>query len=133
MAQIQIKRIYEPAEPEDGERILVDRLWPRGVSKARAALDLWDKDAAPSTELRKWFGHEPERFAAFSARYDDELNASQGAKDLAALCKKTLAEGKNVTLLYAAHDPACNHALVLKAWLDRDLGLASAPAPTAAA
>jgi len=112
--QLHIKRVYDPPAAGDGQRILVDRLWPRGVSKEAAALDEWFKDIAPSPELRKWFGHQPERFAAFSERYRAELAANEEAVDHV---KALLAKG-DVTLLYAAHDPACNHALVLAEFLE---------------
>ena len=104
----QIKRVYEPAAPSDGNRILVDRLWPRGLKKADAKLDQWLKDIAPSTALRTWFGHKPDRFAEFARRYRKELAANPA---LAALRKA--GRGKTVTLLYAAHDPAINQAAVL--------------------
>lgn len=110
MSNYQVKRIYDTASDDDGYRVLVDRLWPRGVSKERARLDEWNKDIAPSTELRKWFGHEPERFEEFAARYQHELH---GSKALESFKSKTASE-KTVTLLYAAHDPKINHAVVLK-------------------
>lgn len=87
-------------------RILVDRLWPRGLSKAKAALDGWNKKVAPSPELRKWFGHKPERFAEFSKRYRAELKNNPAVAEIKAL------KGK-VTLVYGARDPAINHAVVL--------------------
>ncbi|MDY4040960.1 MAG: DUF488 family protein [Collinsella sp.] len=121
MAGIEIKRIYEGVAPEDGERVLVDRLWPRGVSRDRAHLDAWNKDVAPSPELRKWFGHDPERLHAFAARYRDELAASGAAAAFAEHCREVAAAGGRVTLLYAARDPQVNHALVLKAWLEERL------------
>lgn len=106
---VQIKRIYEAPDKNDGLRILVDRLWPRGVSKEKAALDDWLKDVAPSPELRTWFGHKPERFEEFKARYLLELKDNQVAKEL----KETVKKSKNVTLLYGARDPKINHAQVL--------------------
>jgi uncharacterized protein YeaO (DUF488 family) len=108
----QIKRIYEPAQPSDGIRVLVDRLWPRGVKKATAHIDHWMKDVAPSPRLRLWFGHRPERFAEFGKRYKKELN---GNPELAELRK--LGRGALVTLLYGARDPQVNHALVLQSVL----------------
>jgi uncharacterized protein YeaO (DUF488 family) len=108
----QIKRIYEPAKPSDGIRVLVDRLWPRGVRKVTAHLDYWMKDVAPSPRLRLWFGHRPERFAEFGKRYKKELN---GNPELAQLRK--LGRGALVTLLYGARDPEVNHALVLQSVL----------------
>ena len=94
----QIKRIYESPQPSDGTRILVDRLWPRGVKKSDAHLDQWMKDVAPTTALRLWFGHEPERFKEFRSRYEAELNDNPGIGEL-----RKLGKGKPVTLLYAAH------------------------------
>lgn len=117
MGTITTKRIYDEPGDADGERILVDRLWPRGISKDRARLTAWDKDVAPSTELRKWFGHDPDRFAEFSARYRDELSSSSAAEELASRCRDQLVQGRNVTLLYAAKDASCNHAVVLGDWL----------------
>jgi uncharacterized protein YeaO (DUF488 family) len=96
----QIKRVYEPAKPSDGIRVLVDRLWPRGVKKATAHLDYWMKDVAPSPRLRLWFGHRRERFAEFGKRYKKELN---GNAELAELRK--LGRGALITLLYGARDP----------------------------
>lgn len=106
---IQLKRVYEPAEPGDGFRVLVDRLWPRGVSKARAAIDLWAKDVAPTTALREWFGHEPDRFAEFRMRYLAELEQNVAVGELRAV----LREHPVTTLVYAAHDEAHNQAVVL--------------------
>ena len=108
----QIKRVYEPAKSSDGIRVLVDRLWPRGVKKTTARLDYWMKDVAPSPRLRLWFGHRPERFAEFGKRYKKELN---GNPELAELRK--LGRGALVTLLYGARDPQVNHALVLQSVL----------------
>ncbi len=110
MNKIEIKRIYEDASPDDGYRILVDRLWPRGVSKIRAKLDEWDKNVAPSTELRKWFGHKPERFDEFTDLYKNELNANE--EELERI--REIADKQIVTLLYAAHDLKINHAVVLQ-------------------
>jgi uncharacterized protein YeaO (DUF488 family) len=107
-----IKRIYEPASPKDGVRILVDRLWPRGIKKADARLSHWLKDLAPSPGLRVWFGHKPERFREFRERYKAELNGNPALAELAKLGAKV-----PVTLLYAAHDPAINHAVVLQSVL----------------
>jgi uncharacterized protein YeaO (DUF488 family) len=110
---LQIKRIYDAPADNDGYRVLVDRLWPRGVSKEKAALDLWLKDIAPSPELRTWFGHKPERFAEFSHRYEAELAANPAVKELQSVLK----DHDKVTLLYAAHDPKINHATVLKKYI----------------
>jgi len=113
----QIKRIYESAQPSDGTRVLVDRLWPRGVKKTDAHLDAWMKDVAPSTPLRLWFGHIPTRFEEFRRRYETELRDNPTVGEL-----RKLGRGKKVTLLYAAHDPEFNHALVLKSVLQRGVG-----------
>lgn len=113
----KVKRIYEEPTSNDGYRILVDRLWPRGVSKEHAALDEWDKDVAPSPDLRTWFGHEPERFEEFSVRYKAELDDNRAAVERLKGLEK---EHGTVTLLYAAHDPAVNHARVLLDYLSED-------------
>jgi uncharacterized protein YeaO (DUF488 family) len=109
----RIKRIYDPPVKSDGMRVLVDKLWPRGVRKTDAQLDIWMKQVAPSTELRKWFGHEPERFAEFKRRYKKEL-----PKDALGELRK-LGKGKTVTLLYSAKDPEMNQAAVLLSLLKR--------------
>lgn len=107
---MKIKRAYAPAEAADGYRILVDRLWPRGISKEKAKIDLWLKSVAPSNELRKWFGHDPERFAEFDRRYRAELAESGALDELRAV----LREHPDATLLFGAHDEAHNNAVVLK-------------------
>ena len=112
-ADIRVKRIYEPAQPDDGARILVDRLWPRGISKAKAALALWLKEIAPTPELRVWFAHDPAKFAQFTQRYRAEL---EGNRDALAQLQPFIAQGP-VTLLYGAHDEEHNHALVLAEYL----------------
>lgn len=114
---VRIKRIYEPAGDGDGTRVLVDRLWPRGVRKADAVVDYWLRGVAPSPELRKWFGHDPARFDAFAAAYRDELERSPDA--VAELL--ALARAGDVTLLYGARDPVYNHARVLADYLDEAL------------
>lgn len=112
MNTIFLKRIYEPYEEGDGCRILVDRLWPRGIAKADARLDLWLKDIAPSSELRKWFGHQPGRFAEFRQKYLEEL--SDDPEKIAAFEKIIeLIHLQPVTLLYAAKDAQHNHAKIL--------------------
>lgn len=110
---IDIKRIYETPSSTDGKRVLVDRIWPRGVSLRSAALDLWLKEIAPSTDLRKWFGHDAARFAVFRKSYRQELDANRAA--LAQIYR--LAAQDDVTLLYAAHDRHVNHAFVLAEYL----------------
>lgn len=110
---LRIKRAYQEAAPEDGVRVLVDRLWPRGVTKERAAVDWWAKDLAPSAELRAWFGHDPDKFAEFKERYALEVAGSQ---DLARL--RQLVESQTVTLVYAAKDEVRNQAAVLRELLE---------------
>lgn len=110
-----IKRIYEVPSDDDGFRVLVDRLWPRGVSKERAQLELWLKDVAPSPPLRKEFGHMQERFADFRAAYEAELEGNPAVQTLRDLA----AEHGKVTLLFGARDPETNHARVLQEFLER--------------
>jgi uncharacterized protein YeaO (DUF488 family) len=110
---IQIKRVYEQPGGADGMRILVDRLWPRGLTKERAQVDLWLKDIAPSTELRKWFSHDPNKWPEFQARYRRELKLKA---DLLVVLKEKAAKGP-VTLLYGAKDESHNEAVVLEALL----------------
>ena len=111
---ILIKRAYAPASPADGIRVLVDRLWPRGVKKTRAKFTFWMKDIAPSPKLRVWFGHKPERFNEFIGRYKKELTGNPRVGEL-----RSLARGRAVTLVYAARDPEVNHAVVLQSVLRR--------------
>ncbi|MEN9447961.1 MAG: hypothetical protein RJA25_1251 [Bacteroidota bacterium] len=106
---MKIKRIYETPEAEDGYRVLVDRIWPRGISKDNAALDEWMKDIAPSTELRKWFNHQPELFPEFKRKYKEELKE----KKMELNHLKSIAAKKNLTLLYSAKDTQFNQAVVL--------------------
>jgi uncharacterized protein YeaO (DUF488 family) len=113
MEKIRIKRIYDPPEPGDGYRALVDRVWPRGVSHERARLDEWAKELAPSAELRRWFGHEPGRFEEFVSRYRAEL--AERPEPVAAMRRR--ARRQTVTLLYAARDTEHNNALVLAGYL----------------
>lgn len=113
MPAVRLKRIYEPPDPSDGYRVLVDRVWPRGVSKEKAAVDEWAKELAPSTELRKWFGHDPERFREFRTRYRREL--ARSAEALAALRKRS--KRQRVTLVYSAKDEQHNQAVVLREYL----------------
>lgn len=113
---IALKRIYEPADADDGYRVLVDRIWPRGVSRKDAALDDWCKAIAPSSALRKWFGHDPKRWDDFRAAYQDEL-AKCPPETLDALREKSNA-GK-LTLLFAARDERHNQAVALKDYLER--------------
>lgn len=107
---VRIKRVYEKREKDDGMRILVDRLWPRGLTKEKAAVDLWLKDIAPSTVLRKWFGHDPDKWDEFQNRYQQELKEN---RESVLLLEEQLKKG-TVTLLYAAKDKEHNEALVLR-------------------
>ena len=120
MSEILCKRIYEKIEETDGFRILVDRLWPRGIKKENAGIDLWEKETAPSNELRKWFGHDLERFNEFKTRYMAELSENPKAAELSAIvCEKLSTE--NVTLVYAAKDKENYNAVVLMQWLKEKL------------
>jgi uncharacterized protein YeaO (DUF488 family) len=112
---IQLKRVYQKPSPKDGLRILVDRLWPRGLTKERAAVDLWIKEVAPSSELRQWFGHDPAKWKEFQTRYRKEL---QGKKDALKLLNQKC-KGRLATLVYAARDEEHNEARVLKKILER--------------
>ncbi len=114
---LRLKRVYEPATAADGYRVLIDRLWPRGLSKERARLDAWERELAPSDELRRWFGHEPQRFAEFGRRYLDELRAQRPR--LTELRRR--ARREPVTLVYAARDDEHNDAVVLAEALRRGL------------
>ena len=114
---IRVKRAYEPASGEDGERYLVDRLWPRGISKDQLGIKAWLKDVAPSDDLRRWFGHDPARWSDFQRRYRAQLNADPEAVEPLL----EAARRGDVTLVYAARDERHNHALVLKDVLDQRL------------
>ena len=118
---IQLKRAYEKPSRKDGLRVLVDRLWPRGLTKERAAIDLWLKEFAPSTELRKWFGHDPDKWKEFQSRYRKEL---RDKKELLQDLRRRSSE-HTVTLLYGARDEEHNEAIVLKKVID---GRAATPA-----
>ena len=113
--QINIRRVYEKPGKHDGTRILVDRLWPRGLTKQKADIDLWLKNVAPTTELRKWFSHDPAKWEEFRKKYRKELRDN---KDQVLLLKEQLQKGI-VTLVYSAKDEEHNEAVVLKEWLDR--------------
>lgn len=113
---IQLKRIYDPVGPEDGKRVLIDRLWPRGISKQQATWDEWMKVAAPSTELRKWFAHQENRFDLFRERYMDELKVDPKKREVIKHLLQDMSKG-NLTLLYSAKSETCNHALVLRDYL----------------
>ena len=115
---IRLKRVYEEPSESDGTRILVDRLWPRGLAKERAKVDVWLKEIAPSTELRKWFNHEPVKWPEFKKRYQAEI--SNNTEALAAL-ERHLANEK-VTIVYGAKDEEHNDAVVIKQYLDKKAG-----------
>jgi uncharacterized protein YeaO (DUF488 family) len=113
---IKIKRVYEPPGKDDGIRILVDRLWPRGLTKEKAGVDLWLKEIAPSTELRKWFGHDPDKWKRFRGRYETEIRHQD---ELIKMLRRKAREG-TITLIYAARDEKHNEALVLKQFLESE-------------
>jgi uncharacterized protein YeaO (DUF488 family) len=115
---IAIKRVYEPAGAGDGFRVLVDRLWPRGLSKEKARADLWLKDIAPSGALRKWFAHDPAKWDGFRKRYQAEL---EGKGDMLDMLLRKAASGR-LTLLYGAKDTERNQAVVLKEYLEKMMG-----------
>lgn len=117
--KIHTKRIYEEAAQSDGTRILVDRLWPRGISKEKADFDDWATDLAPSTEARKEFNHDPDKFEEFSHRYEQELEQSEEAQEYLEKLKKD--KPANLTLLFAAKDTEHNHALVLQKYLQKHI------------
>ena len=110
-AQVRLRRVYETPDPSDGQRVLVDRLWPRGLAKNKAAVDEWLKTVAPSDELRRWYGHQPEKFAAFRQRYRQELRATEQSGALGHL--RQLASHGTVTLLTATRDIEHSQAAVL--------------------
>lgn len=113
---IRMKRVYSEPNKQDGVRILVDRVWPRGFSKERARIDEWRKELAPSTALRKWFGHDPPKWAGFQTRYRKELAQSDGIEALKELAARARHEA--ITLVYSATDEQHNQAVVLKEFLD---------------
>lgn len=124
---IRLKRAYEAPSRSDGRRVLVERLWPRGLRKADAHLDEWLKDVAPSDELRRWFGHEPTRFSEFRSRYRRELHSEPARTALRELAR--LAARGTVTLVYSARDEVHNNAVVLAQELDRRLARPRENAP----
>lgn len=115
MNKVAIKRVYESFDKEDGFRILVDRLWPRGISKEKAKADSWLKEIAPSNELRKWFNHEPGKWKDFVIKYKKELKNSAAVNELEELVN----EHKNITLLFGASDTSHNNAVVLKDFIEK--------------
>ena len=116
MYQLKIKRIYLSPEEDDGYRILIDRLWPRGMAKSKACIDEWNKTVTPSPELRKWFGHKEEHYADFADRYCTELDQNPEAIPFARHVGNLLRDA-NVTLLYGAKSHTCNHAIILCDWI----------------
>ncbi len=116
--RVQVRRVYEEPEPEDGTRVLVDRIWPRGLTRAKAALNEWCKDVAPSDELRKWYGHDPGRFEEFGRRYRVELQGPRQAEALSHL--RGLAKDRRLTLLTGTRQPEISEAAVLAALLQAD-------------
>jgi uncharacterized protein YeaO (DUF488 family) len=115
-ASVRVRRIYGPVTQEDGIRVLVDRLWPRGMSKSRAEIDEWCRDIAPSTALRRWYAHDPQRFTEFRRRYRREL--ATGEQTTALLHLTELADGRTLTLLTASRDPEISEAVVLAELLE---------------
>ncbi|MGH2644195.1 MAG: DUF488 domain-containing protein [Chitinophagaceae bacterium] len=115
--EIKLKRVYEAPEKSDGYRILVDRIWPRGMTKEKASVDLWLKEIGPSNDLRKWFGHDPEKWVEFKNRYMKELETD---KEEIATLKQHISKGA-LTLVYSAKDEAHNQAVVIKEYLNKQL------------
>ena len=116
MTRIRLKRVYDPPSPDDGLRVLVDRLWPRGIKKEAARIDLWAQDIAPSARLRQWFGHDPARWAEFRKRYQAELAANEAA---VASLRAATRTAKRLTLVFGAKDEERNNAVVLRETLER--------------
>lgn len=116
--RIQIKRINEEASPADGMRVLIDRIWPRGISKEKAQLTVWMREVTPSTALRTWFKHDPDKLDEFARRYRDELSSPFVQPYLEQL--RLWSKDNTVTLLYAAKDEHCNHAIILKQYLEQE-------------
>jgi len=116
-SMVKLKRAYEPASRADGYRVLVERLWPRGIRKEELALDEWRKEVAPSGELRKWFGHDPGRWREFKVRYLKELKETAASEQLRALSDRAAA--RTLTLVFSSHDAEHNNAVVLKGQIER--------------
>ena len=129
MSVLQIKRAYEPLSTSDGYRILIDRLWPRGISRQELRLDDWARTIAPSTESRKAFAHDPAKFETFRTRYCDELSQNPAAPDFVARVSAHLREG-NVTLLYGSRSETVNHAVILRDWVQAQLPVSRKEAET---
>ena len=120
MNEIKIKRAYEAAEESDGIRVLVDRMWPRGISKDRLKTEEWIKELAPSAELRKWFDHDPDKFDDFCRKYGQELEVNEEANRFCIQCKEWLKD-QNVTFVFAAKNLDCNNAVALKMWVEDNI------------
>ena len=118
---LRIRRAYDPPAPDDGCRVLVDRLWPRGLKRETAGVDRWLRELAPSNELRTWFAHDPERWDEFRRRYAEELRSPAAAAALAEL-RGLIAAHQVVTLIYGARDTTCNNAEALRLWLEAGAG-----------
>ncbi|WP_010531525.1 DUF488 domain-containing protein [Lentibacillus jeotgali] len=116
---VNLKRVYDEADQHDGVRVLVDRVWPRGMSKEKAQLDHWLKEIGPSNDLRKWFGHDPDKYEEFKQQYKEELEEGDQQEELQKLKNLTKEHDKNLTLLFSAKDKEHNQARVLKEILDR--------------
>ena len=114
MKKLKIKRVYEQRSENDGYRVLVDRLWPRGIKKEAAGIDLWLKDIAPSAELRKWFGHKPEKWKKFKEKYFEELESNSGLNELI----KTVSSNSIVTFVYSAKEENFNNAVALLEFIE---------------
>ncbi len=120
MNEIKIKRAYEAAEDSDGIRVLVDRMWPRGISKDRLKTEEWIKELAPSAELRKWFDHDSDKYDDFCRKYWNELEVNEEANHFCAKCKEWLKD-RNVTFVFAAKNLDCNNAVALKMWVEDNI------------
>ena len=118
---LRVRRAYDPLAPDDGCRVLVDRLWPRGLKREAAGIDHWLRELAPSNELRTWFAHDPARWDEFRRRYAEELQAPAAAPALAEL-RSLIAAHRVVTLIYGARDTRCNNAEALRLWLQAGAG-----------
>lgn len=119
MNTINMKRIYDPVSETDGFRVLVDRLWPRGITREKAQVDIWAKEVTPTSALRKEYHQHPDRFDAFRSQYNEELGKNEETAPFIALIKQKLEEG-NVTFLTAAKNVEANHALILKEWVEKE-------------
>ena len=120
MTEIKLKRVYDDPQENDGYRILIDRLWPRGVKKEDLPYDLWNKEITPSNDLRKWFDHDPDKFNQFKSAYKEELIKNEETAGFAETIKEELVE-QDVTLLYSAKDKEYNHAIILKEFLNEQV------------